>query len=178
MITQTLWVDDEYIYKNFPLPKRLDRGVVYSIIQMEQFTSIQDNIGTCLYEYLEDEVAAETLSGTEQELFKLLQYSLAMYSANGIISFLRTQFGATRIEERQLDQSSLDAISNGLQAKINYVNKRIQDFIKNDTAIYAIATDASCTGDLFSDEETYQGSMFYPADGKIDVDCNNLDWPE
>ena len=178
MITQTLWVDDEYIYKNFPLPKRLDRGVVYSIIQMQQFTSIQDNIGTCLYEDLEDKVAAETLNATEQELFKLLQYSLALYAANGIISFLRTQFGATRIEERQLDQSALDGIANGLESKINYVNKRIQDFIKNNATIYAIATGSSCTGDLFSEEETYQGSMFYPADGKVDVDCSNLDWPE
>jgi hypothetical protein len=178
MITQTLWIDDEYIYKNFPLPKRLDRGVVYSIIQMEQYTSIQDNLGTCLYEHLEDEVAAQTLDATEQELFKLVQYSLAMYSANGIISFLRTQFGATRIEERQLEQSSLDAISNGLDSKIAYVNKRLKDFIKNNSSIYAIATAAGCTGDLFDEDDTYQGSMFYPADGKYDTNCENLDWPE
>jgi hypothetical protein len=178
MIVSQLWIDDEYIYKNFPLPKRLDRGVVYSIVQMEQYTSIQDNLGTCLYEHLSDEVEAQTLDATEQELFKLVQYSLSLYSANGIISFLRTQFGATRIEERQLEQSSLDAIANGLDAKIAYVNKRIQDFIKNNAAIYAIATDAGCKGDLFSEEETYQGSVFYPADGKIDTDCSTLDWPE
>lgn len=178
MITQTLWIDDEYIYKNFPLPKRLERSAVYSIIQMEQYTSIQDKIGTCLYESLETKVAAETLTATEEQLFKLIQYALSLYSANGIISFLRTQFGATRIEERQLEQSSLDAISNGLESKINYVNKRIQDFIKNTPAIYAIATDTGCTGDLFTEEDVYQGAMFYPADGKIDTNCENLDWPE
>jgi hypothetical protein len=54
---------------------------------------------------------------------------------------------------------------------VAYVNKRMLDFIKNDATIYAIATAADCTGDLFNDEDVYQGSVFYPLDGIAPNTC-------
>ena len=54
-MVDVIFIDDNYLYQNFPLPKRLDRGALLALIQLEQFTSIQDLLGTCLYEDIEAE---------------------------------------------------------------------------------------------------------------------------
>ena len=86
-MVNVIFIDDNYLYQNFPLPKRMDRGALLALIQLEQFTSIQDLLGTCLYEDLESKVEAQTLDATEEGLFKLVKYSLAMYSAKAAINF-------------------------------------------------------------------------------------------
>jgi len=170
-MVSVIFIDDDYLYKNFPVPKRLDRAAVLSIVQLEQFTSLQDIVGTCLYEHIENAVDTQTLTASEEGLFKIMQYSLCLFTANSIISILRTQFGATKNEEAELNQYSLDAISSTIQSKAAYINKRMLDYIKNDATIYAIATDADCTGDLFQEDDVYQGSVFYPLDGIAPQDC-------
>lgn len=170
-MVSVIFIDDNYLYKNFPVPKRLDRAAVLSVIQLEQYTSLQDIVGSCLYDHIESAVDAQTLTATEEELFKIMQYSLCLFTAKSIISILRTQFGATKNEEAELGQYSLDAIASTIESKVAYVNKRMLDFIKNDATIYAIATAADCTGDLFNDEDVYQGSVFYPLDGIAPNTC-------
>jgi hypothetical protein len=58
-----IFIDDSYLYQNFPLPKRLDRGALLALIQLEQFTSIQDLLGTCLYEDLEAKGISANING-------------------------------------------------------------------------------------------------------------------
>lgn len=170
-MVNVIFIDDDYLYKNFPVPKRLDRAAVLSIVQLEQYTSLQDIVGSCLYEHIEDAVDNQTLTASEEALFKIMQYSLCLFSAKSIISILRTQFAATKNEERSVDQFSLDTIASTIESKVAYVNKRMLDYIKNDATIYAIATAEDCTGDLFNDEEVYQGSIFYPLDGIAPNTC-------
>lgn len=170
-MVSVIFIDDDYLYKNFPVPKRLDRAAVLSIVQLEQYTSLQDIVGSCLYEHIEGAVAGETLTVDEEALFKIMQYSLCLFVAKSIISILRTQFGATKREEAELNQYSLDAISSTIESKVAYINKRMLDYIKNDDTIYAIATAVDCTGDLFNEDDVYQGSVFYPLDGVAPIDC-------
>ena len=87
-MVDVIFIDDNYLYQNFPLPKRLDRGALLALIQLEQFTSIQDLLGTCLYEDIEQKVVAQSLSTSEQGLFKLVKYTLAMYSADCLLKSL------------------------------------------------------------------------------------------
>ena len=96
-----IFIDDNYLYKNFPLPKRLDRGALLALIQLEQYTSIQDLLGSCLYEHIEAKVVSESLSTKEEGLFKLVKYSLAMYSAKAAISVLRSETARTKNEENK-----------------------------------------------------------------------------
>lgn len=170
-MVSVIFIDDNYLYKNFPVPKRLDRAAVLSVIQLEQYTSLQDIVGSCLYDHIENAVDTQTLTATEEELFKIMQYSLCLFTAKSIISILRTQFGATKNEEAELGQYSLDAIASTIESKVAYVNKRMLDFIKNDATIYAIATAVDCTGDLFDADDVYQGSVFYPLDGIAPNTC-------
>ena len=168
-----IFIDDNYLYQNFPLPKRMDRGSLLALIQLEQFTSIQDLLGSCLYEDLETKVDAQTLNTAEQGLFKLVKYSLAMYSAKAAISILRTETARTKNEEGKQDQYILDTISNTIDSKIGYINKRITNYILDNPILKAIATADGCDNDLFDEEDVYQGSVFYPKNGVSEQSCED-----
>lgn len=172
-MVDVIFIDDNYLYQNFPLPKRMDRGALLALIQLEQFTSIQDLLGTCLYEDLEAKVLAETLDVSEQGLFKLVKYTLAMYSAKAAISILRTATATTKAEEQKQDQYILDTISTTIDSKLSYINKRITNYVLDNAAIKAIATADGCSNDLFDEEDTYQGDVFYPQDGIIYKPCED-----
>lgn len=172
-MVDVIFIDDNYLYQNFPLPKRLDRGALLALIQLEQYTSIQDLLGTCLYEDIEAKVLAETLSVTEQALFKLVKYTLAMYSAKAAISILRTATATTKAEEQKQDQYILDTISTTIDSKLSYINKRITNFILDNDAIKDIAVADGCDNDLFDEEDTYQGDVFYPQDGVVGKSCED-----
>ena len=172
-MVDVIFIDDNYLYQNFPLPKRMDRGSLLAIIQLEQFTSTQDLLGTCLYEDLEAKVLAQTLDATEEGLFKLVKYSLAMFTAKAAISILRTETARTKNEEGKQDQYILDTISSTIDSKLGYINKRITNYILDNAAIKAIATADGCNNDLFNEEDTYQGSVFYPKDGITDQTCED-----
>jgi len=172
-MVDVIFIDDNYLYQNFPLPKRMDRGALLALIQLEQYTSIQDLLGTCLYEDIEAKVLAETLNVAEQGLFKLVKYTLAMYSAKAAISILRTATATTKAEEQKQDQYILDTISTTVDSKLSYINKRITNYILDNAAIKAIATADGCDNDLFDEEDTYQGDVFYPQDGITNKTCED-----
>lgn len=172
-MVDVIFIDDNYLYQNFPLPKRMDRGALLALIQLEQYTSIQDLLGTCLYEDIEAKVVAQSLSATEEGLFKLVKYSLAMYSSKAAISILRTETARTKNEEGKQDQYILDTISSTIDSKLGYINKRITNYILDNAAIKAIATADGCTNDTFDEQDNYQGSVFYPKDGITDTTCED-----
>ena len=170
-MVDVIFIDDNYLYQNFPLPKRLDRGALLALIQLEQYTSIQDLLGSCLYEDIEAKVVTQTLSTSEQGLFKLVKYTLAMYSAKAAISVLRTATATTKNEERKQDQYILDTISTTIDSKLSYINKRIINYILDNPILKAVATADGCDNDLFDADDTYQGSVFYPQDGISNSEC-------
>ena len=172
-MVDVIFIDDNYLYQNFPLPKRMDRGSLLAIIQLEQFTSIQDLLGSCLYENIEQKVLNQSLSTSEEGLFKLVKYTLAMYSAKAAISILRTETARTKNEEGKQDQYILDTISSTIESKLGYINKRITNYILENPILKAIATADGCDNDLFDEEDTYQGSVFYPKDGITDQTCED-----
>jgi len=172
-MVDVIFIDDNYLYQNFPLPKRMDRGALLAIIQLEQFTSIQDLLGTCLYENIEAKVVAKKLSTSEEKLFKLVKYALAMHSAKAAISILRTATATTKAEEQKQDQYILDTISTTIDSKVAYIRKRITNFILDNPILKAIATANGCDNDLFDEDDVYQGDVFYPQDGITDKTCED-----
>ena len=170
----TLFIDDNFLYDKFPLPSRINRGSLLPIIKLEQYTSIQDLLGTCLYEDIEAKVTAQTLSADEEKLFAMVQYSLALYSAKASIAFLRSETSRTKEEERKSSTYVLDSLQSSIQSKIEYIDTRIRKFIKDTAAIYAIATAVGCDNDLFDENDNYQGSVFFPYDGISSEDCDNI----
>lgn len=168
-MVKVIFIDDNYLYQNFPLPKRLDRAALLSIIQLEQYTSIQDLLGSCLYEHLEQQVFDQALTTEETELFKLVKYSLAMYAAKATVSILRTGAANTKNEESVQDQYVIDTLISQIDSKSKYINARIVDLIKSTTALKDIATADTCTNDLFDDNDVYQGAVYYPKNINTDT---------
>lgn len=162
-MVNVIFIDDNYVYKNYPLPKRLDRQTLISIITMEQVTSVQDLLGSALYSDIEDKVSAQTLSSSELELFKLVQYALMLYTVRSSVTLLRTSVAKTKSEEGKLDQEALDSIALAIDSKITYINKRIVNFIKADSALLTLAS--ASTNDYFDQDDVYNGSVYYPSSG-------------
>ena len=96
-----------------------------------------------------------------------------MYSAKAAISILRTATATTKVEEQKQDQYILDTISTTVDSKLSYINKRITNYILDNAAIKAIATADGCDNDLFDEEDTYQGDVFYPQDGITNKTCED-----
>lgn len=174
-MVKVIFIDDNYLYQNFPLPKRMERAALLSIIQLEQYTTLQDLLGTCLYEHLETGVYDQTLDTDEQELFKLVKYVLAMYAAKAAIIMLRSQTANTKHEESVQDQYILDTLVENINGKVGYINKRIADYVKNTSALKTIATADSCTGDLWNEQEIYSSSVYYPSTKRTETGCEDED---
>jgi hypothetical protein len=160
MVT-VLFINDGYIYEHFPLPQRIDSRAMHALIMLEQSTSIQDLLGTSLYDYLTDAVEGESLAeGSEENLFKQVQYILCLYSVRSAYNFLRSNAMYNKSEESNANQYTLDALTDSIDSKIEYFKKRIIEFIKADSALKATAEESD--NDVFSDEDVYNGSVFYP----------------
>ena len=164
-MVKVIFIDDNYIYQNYPLPNRMDRAALLSIITLEQVTSVQDLLGTTLYEDLEQKVYDEDLTETELGLFKLVKYSLCLYSVKAAATFLRSAVAKTKNEEKSTDSYSLDAIVSAIDSKIEYINKRVVNYIKADATLLATAQESA--NDLFDENDVYNSSVFYPTLPKI-----------
>lgn len=164
-MVKVIFIDDNYIYQNYPLPNRMDRAALLSIITLEQVTSVQDLLGTTLYEDLEQKVYDEDLTETELGLFKLVKYSLCLYSVKAAATFLRSAVAKTKNEEKSTDSYSLDAIVSAIDSKIEYINKRVVNYIKADATLLAKAQES--LNDLFNENDVYNSSVFYPTLPKI-----------
>ncbi len=164
-MVKVIFIDDNYIYQNYPLPSRMDRAALLSIITLEQVTSVQDLLGTTLYEDLEQKVYDEDLTETELGLFKLVKYSLCLYSVKAAATFLRSAVAKTKNEEKSTDSYSLDAIVSAIDSKIEYINKRVVKYIKADATLLAKAQES--VNDLFNENDVYNSSVFYPTLPKI-----------
>ncbi len=164
-MVKVIFIDDNYIYQNYPLPNRMDRAALLSIITLEQVTSVQDLLGTTLYEDLEQKVYDEDLTETELGLFKLVKYSLCLYSVKAAATFLRSAVAKTKNEEKSTDSYSLDAIVSAIDSKIEYINKRVVNYIKDDATLLAKAQESE--NDLFDENDVYNSSVFYPTQPTI-----------
>jgi hypothetical protein len=164
-MVKVIFIDDNYIYQNYPLPNRMDRAALLSIITLEQVTSVQDLLGTTLYEDLEQKVYDEDLTETELGLFKLVKYSLCLYSVKAAATFLRSAVAKTKNEEKSTDSYSLDAIVSAIDSKIEYINKRVVNYIKGNATLLATAQESG--NDLFDENDVYNSSVFYPTQPTI-----------
>ena len=160
-MVKVIFIDDNYIYQNYPFPNRLDRANLLSIITLEQVTSIQDLLGSALYEDLEQKVYDENLTDSELALFRLVKYSLCLYTVKSAATFLRSAIANTKNEEKSTDSFSLDSIVSAIDSKIEYINKRVVVYIKSDATMLALAK--TSTNDFFNEDDTYNSSVFYPS---------------
>jgi hypothetical protein len=168
-MVDTIFINDEYIYKTFPLPQRLDKSTLYPLVALEQTTSIQDLLGSSLYQHIYDAAGGQTLTTLEQEFFKLVQFTLCLYTVRSAVTFLRSATLKTKTEEQKSDQVSLDAIVSAVDSKISYMEKRVVNFIKDNQSLLDIAIVSD--NDKFVETDTYNGSSIFYPDYTVEGEC-------
>jgi hypothetical protein len=168
-MVDTIFINDEYIYKTFPLPQRLDKSTLYPLVALEQTTSIQDLLGSSLYQHIYDAAGDQTLTTLEQEFFKLVQFTLCLYTVRSAVTFLRSATLKTKTEEQKSDQVSLDAIVSAVDSKISYMEKRVVNFIKDNQSLLDIAIVSD--NDKFVETDTYNGSSIFYPDYTVEGEC-------
>jgi hypothetical protein len=168
-MVDTIFINDEYIYKTFPLPQRLDKSTLYPLVALEQTTSIQDLLGSSLYQHIYDAAGDQTLTTIEQEFFKLVQFTLCLYTVRSAVTFLRSATLKTKTEEQKSDQVSLDAIVSAVDSKISYMEKRVVNFIKDNQSLLDIAIVSD--NDKFVETDTYNGSSIFYPDYTVEGEC-------
>ena len=134
--------DGEY-RKKYPAHNSLDMSKFYTVVLIEQDTTINDVLGDGLY----DELLAEALAGTvADDMLKLLndvQQLLVYCVSKSLIEF---KDDSTSFDK---DTRSLDLIG-----KINYVKSRIKRLIDNSTELQLYIDDTY-------DSDAYQATDIY-----------------
>jgi len=161
-VIKTIWIDDQFFYEHFPLPANVERKNLKSTITMSQSTRLYDLLGSCLYEYLETKVIAETLTDAESVLVDYCKEVLVYYTATEMIEFVRSEKGLTS------DDAGRDPLSQTATDKAVYWEMRIVRYIVADQTLYDIATADGCTDfDAFNEDTADSGSgIYYPRTGR------------
>jgi hypothetical protein len=170
MIETTLWIDDEYIKRSYPLPFTFNNESLFPLIQSAQYIKAQDLIGTCLYEVMVDGVENETLDADQQELFKLLQYFVALHTIRSAANLLSTDIGMTPSGRNNLSNPEVvDSIKQELAESITSIEGRVLDLVLNTSSLLDTATGGDCADDnsqvnqRFKDKlnDTYSSPIYF-----------------
>lgn len=169
MINNTLWIDDDYIKKAYPLPYNFDNGSLYPLINMAQVTSARDLIGACLYDRIVEGVDAQDLNTEETELFGYLQYYVAFATIKSASNLLATDIGNTPSGRDNLsDPEVVSHLKKEVAEKMTYMEGRVLDLILNTQTLLDTATGGDCADDnsgvnqRFKDKinDTYTSPIF------------------
>lgn len=129
--------------KRYPAHNSLDMSKFYTVVSMEQETTINDVLGDTLYEYLITNYA--TLSGDEIVLLEKVQTLLVYCVSKSLISF------KSDYESYDKDIRALD-----LDGKISFVKSKIKDYIADSDDLQTLQDN-----DGTYDSEKYSGSPIH-----------------
>ena len=178
MINNSLWIDDDYIRKAYPLPFTFDENALYPLINMAQVIKAQDIIGSCLYDRIVEGVENMDLSVEEAELFSLLQYYVAFAAIHSASNLLGSDIGNTPSGRDNLSSPEMiSSLKKELRENLTYMEGKIIDLILNTNSLLSIATGGDCADgksnvnkrfkDLLND--TYSSAIYlrpFSGDGK------------
>lgn len=121
--------DGEYM-KKYPAYNTLDMKKFYTVVLMEQDTTVNDVLGDGLYEELLNESRAGTVEGDMLTLLDSVQQLLVYCVSKSLIEFKDGTAGFDK------DTRSLD-----LAGKINFIKTRIRRIIDNSTELQVFIDD-------------------------------------
>ena len=152
---ESIWIDDEYIKLNYPLPINMARENMLACIKMAQVTKLKGFTGDCLYDDLEGKIENESLSGDEEDLFAMLKYLLMFYSVIEMADFIRTENTVSTVFDR-------DQVMQSASEKADALENRASDFILSIDEIREIAQDKDCTDPFVSHNSGSSSGIYYP----------------
>ena len=132
---KVLFVNDEYIRKNFPIPERMDSEQIEGFIKASQLTHLTSLTGYCFYEYIEDKVVAESLTAEEVEIYQIMQYLTGMHTYQMCNEFLKTEVSNTKAEESWASIRSIDDKISAMKSQINSIEARFRRVLESSSVL-------------------------------------------
>jgi hypothetical protein len=162
----TYLITDGYFKENYPFYNQLDMSKFYSTLLVEQQTTIEDWIGTILYNWIVEN-AATALEGDRLDLLNQIQYALIFLTALQLILLNNTPSSSQkeRIESLRAKIAYLRAKLLGLVEGSVPVNPDGSDNVNNLQIIITIGLSTGGGGggspDELPDTEIYDSVIYY-----------------
>jgi len=142
-------MNDGYFKEQYPSHNDLDMSKFYSTLLVEQNTTIENWIGTILFDYLMAN-ASGILTGDVLRLFNNVKYSLVFLTAASLI-----KLGKTPDEAKTMSIGSLDE-------KAGYLKSKVITLIENSTELQTIiTTDGTTTDNALPDTDTFESPIHF-----------------
>jgi hypothetical protein len=156
-----LFINDEYLRKNFPIPEKMEVQKLEGFIKMSQLTFLQSLTGWCLYEDIEQKAIDQTLTPSEMELYRNMQYLVGMYSYQMVCEFLKSEIANTRNEEQSISGRSIDERISSMEGQITSIEARFRRILESDSTLLELAVGAGDCG--YEEKGSYNNSsVYYP----------------
>ena len=175
---RALFIDDAFLESNFPVPSGIEKKAVLPAIKIAQSTSLYDILGSCLYDYIEQGVIDEDLTGEELTLFQLCQMFLVYETSRNLIDFNNTGVkldAMTRNESGSYNRSQgvkTERMLSNISEKADYFRLRIKRLINSTADLKTIATADGCTDiDAYNPNSDNTNGLFYPYGIKTEDEC-------
>lgn len=166
-----LFINDEYIRKNFPIPERMSTSMLEGFIKASQITHLQSLTGWCLYEDIEQKAIDQTLTSDEMVLYQNMQYLTGMYAYKMVCEFLKSEIANTRNEEQSVSSRSIDDRISAMSGQISSVETRFRRILEGNETILETAVGNGDCGYEYGDNSN-NSSIYYPyTQSNITDDC-------
>ena len=129
MATQAIFISENWIKTNTPLPSNMDVHEIYPFYKVAQDKYIRDILGDALYNRLSDGIINNNLNGDEVTLLELIRPSLGYYCVYEAMPFL-----ATKIKNIGVNQTADDKQTNAEAARV----KELRQEVLNNAQYYLV----------------------------------------
>lgn len=150
MMDITPWITQTFLKTQTPISQNVDITEVVNHITTAQLVNTREVLGKNLYDDLNNKFKGGTFSFHEQELFDILQYSIAYRASEIAIPFLGIKIknkGVVRLNDefaQPAQLSELKYLRSELADRAEYWEKRAKDYLCQygiDFPLYMTGTD-------------------------------------
>lgn len=122
MSTQAIFISENWLKQNTPIPANLDVSEIYPFYRIAQDKYVRDRCGDNLYDRLCYGLTSSTLSTEETVLLTLIRPALAYFTIYEAIPFL-----ATKIKNIGINSTQDDKQINADMSRLKELRKEILD---------------------------------------------------
>ena len=141
-----LLIGEQYLKEKTPLSNNIDIELLKSNIEFAQDSSIQDILGTNLYNDIQVKYSAQTLSSIEIDLVNLIKPTLAYRSAEQSMPFINAQIRNKGINQlnsenaTQADIGYMRYLREELRSRAEFLSQRVIKFLCNNSDSFPLYT--------------------------------------
>lgn len=142
MAAQAIFISENWLKTNTPLPSNLDVKKIYPFYKLVQDKHVRDALGDALYNTLCSHLIADTLTADEVSLLELIRPTMAYYMVFEALPWIDTavnNIGVVSMADDKQTKSSdgnLNRLRNDARNNAEYYMQRVKRYLCNNSALY------------------------------------------